>query len=157
MDPEGAMPTAAVDRDGTPPSIPRESSMEISPVQHAHRHIADDMTRLHDFDAEALSPAVVRGDDGRAAAVSAAQRLQRGHVMLDSALLRRLRQDKLMSQQDLADECWRRNIPLSLTTLKRAELGRAVRFRIAREFARCFDVPVGQIVRAEAPAEACGH
>ncbi len=56
--------------------------------------------------------------------------------MLDSALLRQLRQTRLMSQQDLADECWRPNIQLSLTTIKRAEAGRAVRFRIAREFAR---------------------
>ena len=129
--------------------------MEIASIQHAHLHIADDMTRLHDFDAEALSPAVIRRDDDRAADVSAAQRLQRGHVLLDSALLRRLRQARCMSQQDLADDCWRRNIPLSLTTIKRAELGRAVRFRIAREFARCFDVPVGQIVRTE--DSAYGH
>ena len=131
--------------------------MEIASVQHTHLHIADDMTRLHDFDPEALAPAVIRGDNGHAAAVSAAQRLQRGHVMLDSALLRRLRQARFMSQQDLADDCWRRNIPLSLTTIKRAELGRAVRFRIAREFARCFDVPVDRIVRAETTAEACDH
>jgi DNA-binding XRE family transcriptional regulator len=76
-------------------------------------------------------------------------RLQRGHVLLDSAQLRQLRQSRLMSQQDLANDCWRRNIPLSLTTIKRAELGRPVRFRIAREFARCFDIPVTRIVRTE--------
>ena len=75
------------------------------------------------------------------------QRLHRGHVMLDSTLIRRLRQSRLMSQQELADDCWNRNIPLSLTTIKRAELGHAVRFRIAREFARCFAVPVMELVR----------
>lgn len=68
-----------------------------------------------------------------------------GRVQLDADLIRRLRQARFMSQQDLADDCWRRNIQLSLSTIKRAELGRAVRFRIAREFARCFDVSTARI------------
>lgn len=79
------------------------------------------------------------------------ERLHLGHVVLDAALLRRLRQARLMSQQDLANDCWRRNIQLSLTTIKRAEAGRPVRFRIAREFARSFDVPVTQLLRIDAP------
>ncbi|MBL8299629.1 MAG: hypothetical protein JNN30_14940 [Rhodanobacteraceae bacterium] len=87
-----------------------------------------------------------RSTDSTAAGAS---RLQRGHVLLDSTLLRQLRLGRLMSQQDLADDCWRRNIPLSLTTIKRAELGRAVRFRIAREFARCFEVPLMRVLRIE--------
>lgn len=77
-----------------------------------------------------------------------AERLQRGNVALDSTLIRQLRQGRLMSQRELANDCWRRNIPLSLNTIKRAELGRPVRFRIAREFARCFEVPVTQVLRA---------
>lgn len=79
------------------------------------------------------------------------ERLHLGHVVLDAALLRRLRQARLMSQQDLANDCWRRNIQLSLTTIKRAEAGRPVRFRIAREFARSFDVPVTQLLRIDDP------
>jgi DNA-binding XRE family transcriptional regulator len=74
--------------------------------------------------------------------------LNRGRVELDGAALRRLRHGRLMSQQDLAEDCWRRNIRVSLPTIKRAELGRAVRFRIARELARCFDIPVAHIVRS---------
>ena len=73
--------------------------------------------------------------------------LQRGYVLLDAALLRSLRQTRMFSQQDLADDCWRRNIQLSLTTIKRAEAGRAVRFRIARAFAHCFDLPVERIAQ----------
>lgn len=85
---------------------------------------------------------------------------QRGQVALDSAELRRLRQSRLLSQQDLADECWRRNIRVSIATIKRAESGRAVRFRIAHELARCFDVPVMRLVRVAPPtdsAEAANH
>jgi hypothetical protein len=70
----------------------------------------------------------------------------RGRIVLDGAALRRLRHERLMSQQDLAEDCWRRNIRVSLPTIKRAELGRAVRYRIARELARCFDIPVTHIL-----------
>ena len=70
-----------------------------------------------------------------------------GSVILDSGVLRRLRTARLMSQQDLADECWRRNIRVSIATIKRAEAGHAVRYRVARELARCFDVPVSDILR----------
>lgn len=128
-------------------------------MELAHAHAQDSATHLHGFDDGALSLPATGKDTDRADAahITAAERLHRGHVLLDSALLRQLRQAKCMSQQDLADDCWRRNIPLSLTTIKRAELGRAVRFRIAREFARCFDVLVTRIVRAEDTAVECNH
>lgn len=69
-----------------------------------------------------------------------------GRLQLDAAALRRLRNARLLSQQDLADDCWRRNIRVSIATIKRAESGHAVRFRIARELARCFDVPVDRLL-----------
>ncbi len=74
------------------------------------------------------------------------QLLRGGRIMLDRDALLRLRHARLMSQQDLADDCWRRNIRVSLPTIKRAERGRAVRFRIARELARCFEVPVVRLI-----------
>lgn len=74
--------------------------------------------------------------------------LDLGKVALDDRELRRLRHERLLSQQDLADECWKRNIRVSLATIKRAESGRFVRFRIARELARCFEVPVEQILHS---------
>lgn len=73
--------------------------------------------------------------------------LKGGRIRLDHTALRQLRHARLMSQQDLADDCWRRNIRVSLPTIKRAESGHAVRFRIARELARCFDVPIVRIIR----------
>lgn len=146
---------AAIDRDGLHPSN-RGSSMELAYVQHAHNHTGDGATHLHDCDTEALAlHASARAGSIEAPAVSAARRLHRGYVMLDSALIRQLRQSRLMSQQDLADDCWRRNIQMSLTTIKRAEAGRAVRFRIAREFARCFDVPVTGIMRDSMAVGSC--
>ena len=80
-----------------------------------------------------------------------------GRVQLDADLIRQLRQARFMSQQDLADDCWRRNIQLSLSTIKRAEMGRAVRFRIAREFARCFDISTIRIASGENPSSTPCH
>lgn len=132
--------------------------MELAYAQHVHTHTGDGATHRRDRDGDALplSPLSCAGN-ADALPVSEAERLHRGHVMLDSALIRRLRQARLMSQQDLADDCWRRNIQLSLTTIKRAEAGRAVRFRIAREFARCFDVPVTKIASTENPTTTSSH
>lgn len=65
-----------------------------------------------------------------------------GSVALNGDTLRTLRQQKLFSQQDLADEFWRRNVRVSIATIKRAECGHAVRFRIARELALYFGVAV---------------
>lgn len=123
-------------------------------------HSQDSATHFTGFDgADRSLPPHHEGIDAAAAASphAAADRLRRGHVLLDNTLLRQLRQARLMSQQDLANDCWRRNIPLSLTTIKRAEAGRAVRFRIAREFARCFDVPVTRIMRADDSSVECNH
>jgi hypothetical protein len=100
---------------------------------------------LDDVDSH-YAAAVVGSGPTHAAASPANTLMQAGRIMLDSSLLRHLRQSRLLSQQDLADECWRRNIRVSIATIKRAESGHAVRFRIARELARCFDVPVVQIL-----------
>lgn len=102
----------------------------------------------NEFDSPSALALALSGNDDAAAADHAKPLLDRGQVVLDNELLRRLRQSRLLSQQGLADDCWRRNIRVSIATIKRAESGRAVRFRIAHELARCFDVPVMRIVRA---------
>lgn len=90
------------------------------------------------------SPSTRIRDEPEQAAPSATP----GRVQVDADLLRELRRDRLLSQQDLADECWRRNIRVSIATIKRAESGHAVRFRIVRELARCFDLPPMRMVRS---------
>lgn len=77
-----------------------------------------------------------------------------GRIRLDAARLRELRQARLMSQQDLANDFWRRNIQVSIATIKRAEAGQAVRYRIARELARYFDLPPDRLVGCVASPEA---
>lgn len=71
----------------------------------------------------------------------------KGSVFLRAEVLRFLREQKLLSQQDMADDCWRRNIRLSIATIKRTELGHAVRYRTAHEFARYFGMPVDLLLR----------
>lgn len=77
-----------------------------------------------------------------------------GRIRLDAARLRELRQTRLMSQQDLANDFWRRNIQVSIATIKRAEAGQAVRYRVARELARYFDLPPDRLVDSAASPEA---
>lgn len=73
--------------------------------------------------------------------------IQRGKVRMNATTLRGLREARLLSQQDLADDCWRRNVRVSIATIKRAETGHDVRFRIARELARYFGVSFDDLLR----------
>lgn len=73
--------------------------------------------------------------------------IQCGAVLLNAATLRRLRQGRLLSQQELADALSRVHIQVSIATIKRAETGHAVRFRIARELARYFGVAFDDLLR----------
>ena len=73
--------------------------------------------------------------------------LNRGSVVLDRTTLLLLRRGRFLSQQDLADDCWRRNVAVSLPTIKRAELERPVRFRIARVLAGYFGVAVTSLLK----------
>lgn len=88
--------------------------------------------------------------DPRVGAESLLATMRKGWIQLDGEILRRLRLSRYMSQQDLANDCWHRGIQVSIATIKRAECGHPVRFRIARELARCFEVPVEHLVRLSA-------
>lgn len=79
---------------------------------------------------------------------------RRGSIQLDAARLRQLRRSLMLSQRDLADEFGRRDIQVSIATIKRAEAGQAVRYRIAREIARYFDLPASELAHANALAGA---
>lgn len=108
--------------------------------------ISDDTP--YEFAPEAATGALRQHAAPAGQPVQAADQLNAGRITLNSDLLRQLRQSRLLSQQDLADDCWRRNIRISIATIKRAETGCAVRFRIARELARCFEVPVTLLIGA---------
>jgi hypothetical protein len=72
---------------------------------------------------------------------------KKGSVLLDADVLRALRESRMLSQQELADLFDLRNIRIAVATIKRAETGHAVRYRIAREFARFFGVPVETLLK----------
>jgi urea transport system substrate-binding protein len=77
-----------------------------------------------------------------------------GRLVLDQAALRQLRQARSLSQEELANACFEQRVRVSVSSIKRAEAGHPVLFRIARELARYFDVPVTQLTGgvAEEPA-----
>jgi DNA-binding XRE family transcriptional regulator len=70
-----------------------------------------------------------------------------GAVLLNCGTLRRLREAKLLSQQELADALCRVHIQVSIATIKRAETGHRVRFRIARALAVYFKVAFDDLLR----------
>jgi hypothetical protein len=118
--------------------------MNDSTVPHAP--IADTpLPAVFAFEADLAFPT-----EPSAGAESLLATMRKGWIQLDGDILRRLRLSRYMSQQDLANDCWHRDIRVSIATIKRAECGHPVRFRIARELARCFGVPVEQLLRLSA-------
>ena len=68
--------------------------------------------------------------------------IQNGRLALQHKTLKALRYQCCMSQEEVAAECWRLRIRVSIASLKRAETGKAVLFRTARELAKFYQVPV---------------
>jgi len=68
-------------------------------------------------------------------------------LILDVGELRRLRKSQALSQESLAYACEQRQLRVSIATIKRAESGKPVSYRTARELARYFGVELKQIVQ----------
>lgn len=94
------------------------------------------------FDSPA--PASLPSAGAAAAKASAAK----GRVFLVTEVLKDLRTERLQSQEEMAHACSDGKFRVSIATIKRAETGRAVVYRVARELARYFGVPVKQIIKA---------
>ena len=73
--------------------------------------------------------------------------VQQGRVFLVKDVLKSLRNEKLQTQEEMAEACQQGRFRVSIASIKRAEIGRPVLFRVARELARYFNVPVEQIVK----------
>lgn len=65
-----------------------------------------------------------------------------GRLVLQHTTLKALRYQCCMSQEEVAAECCRLRIRVSIASLKRAETGKTVLFRTARELAKFYQVPV---------------
>jgi len=71
----------------------------------------------------------------------------KGRVFLVTEVLKDLRTERLQSQEEMAHACSDGKFRVSIATIKRAETGRAVVYRVARELARYFGLPVRQIIK----------
>ena len=71
----------------------------------------------------------------------------RGKVRMNPSTLRGLREARHLSQQELVNDFDRGNVRVSIATIKRAETGHDVRFRICRELARYFGVSFEDLLR----------
>lgn len=91
------------------------------------------------------SPVTSEHSDPALRSVSATPLLRQGRIRLDPETLLALRLSRLLSQRDMAVDCWRRQVRVSIATIKRVECGHPVSFRTARELARYYTVPLERL------------
>lgn len=72
---------------------------------------------------------------------------KKGAVLLNADVLRELRESRMLSQEEMFNDFLVRRYKISIATIKRAETWHPVRYRIAREFARYFGVPVETLLK----------
>jgi DNA-binding XRE family transcriptional regulator len=82
-----------------------------------------------------------------AASISVKEITVAGRVFMVGEVLKDLRAERLQSQEDMANACSDGKFRVSIATIKRAETGKPVVYRVARELARYFNVPVNKIVK----------
>lgn len=95
---------------------------------------------------EAAQQALTTNDD-RDLKVSVREVTVAGRVFMVGEVLKDLRAERLQSQEDMANACSDGKFRVSIATIKRAETGKPVVYRVARELARYFNVPVNKIVK----------
>lgn len=70
-------------------------------------------------------------------------------LVLKVELLKSLRQQRFLSQEDLFNACQQRSLRVSLATIKRAETGKKVSYRTVRELSAFYAVPAASLVVPE--------
>jgi transcriptional regulator with XRE-family HTH domain len=68
-----------------------------------------------------------------------------GRILLDSSLLKTFRRMHGLSQEALAQLCFDRRLCVSIASIKRAEAGKALLYRTARNLALVYEVPLQQL------------
>jgi DNA-binding XRE family transcriptional regulator len=116
------------------------SPADASASGHLAWSVPDGSTAGHPLPAPAPSPLPLPA----APPGNGNPKMKTGSVLLDAAVLRELRESRMLSQEEMANLF---DVRISIATIKRAETGHAVRYRIAREFARFFGVPVETLLK----------
>jgi len=73
------------------------------------------------------------------------EKTERGRMHLNTKLLKHLRQERCWSQEALANRCFARGLRVSLSSVKRAEIGKKVLYRTALDLANIYQVPVNTL------------
>lgn len=71
--------------------------------------------------------------------------IMNGKILMNKNKLKQLRMQQGLSQQALVDCFYDNNIQISIATLKRAEVGKPVHYRIARAFACYFSLSIMEL------------
>lgn len=70
----------------------------------------------------------------------------KGTLPVNCCLLKSLRQELCLSQEDFTLECQKRSLCLSLATVKRAEKGCCVSYRTIRLLAKFHNIELNQLI-----------
>jgi hypothetical protein len=76
-------------------------------------------------------------------------------LVLKVELLKSLRQQKFLTQEDLFNACKQKSLRVSLATIKRAETGKKVSYRTVRELSAFYAVPALSLIVATAGDTLC--
>lgn len=76
-------------------------------------------------------------------------------LVLKVELLKSLRQQKFLTQEDLFNACKQKSLRVSLATIKRAETGKKVSYRTVRELSAFYAVPALSLIVATASDSLC--
>lgn len=70
-------------------------------------------------------------------------------LLLDSGKIKQLRKTLGLSQEKLAQLCEQKRLRISIATIKRAELGKPVSVRTAKEFSEIFGIQLSELIKQE--------
>lgn len=71
-----------------------------------------------------------------------------GRIVLNTTYLKKLRRINGLSQEKLANACCDKLIHVSISTIKRAEIGKPVLYRTAAELAKFYQVSLEALAQA---------
>lgn len=72
-----------------------------------------------------------------------------GRVVLKRDVLIKLRREKGLSQALMATQCAEQQLRVSIASIKRAETGKNILYRTARDIAQFFAVDIGDLIQID--------
>jgi transcriptional regulator with XRE-family HTH domain len=80
-----------------------------------------------------------------------------GRIPLNVAILKEQRKRRGLSQEKFAEQCLKQGLLVSMSSIKRAELGMNVLYRTAAHIAKFYDIPVETLLIDNTKHDSSNH